>query len=91
MAWNVTGSILSSAGDDGKIRLWRKAANGRWMVISIINHTDGDEALDETSGAHHQTGIGHHGGSHGLSAGGGGMFAGGLQGGSVQTVPEEDE
>ncbi|RPA87437.1 WD40 repeat-like protein [Ascobolus immersus RN42] len=95
VCWNVTGSILSSAGDDGKIRLWRKAANGRWMVISIINHSDSDDTAEDSQ---HNTGsVGHHltsmgiGGAYGMGSGGGGMFSGGLQGGSVQTVPEEDE
>ncbi|CAG8559682.1 7451_t:CDS:2 [Ambispora gerdemannii] len=35
--WNVTGTILSSSGDDGKVRLW-KAADGEWKCMSILSY-----------------------------------------------------
>ncbi|KAF8541347.1 WD40-repeat-containing domain protein [Trichophaea hybrida] len=36
VAWNATGTILSSTGDDGKIRLWKAAINGEFQLLSII-------------------------------------------------------
>ncbi|CUM66750.1 uncharacterized protein PRCAT00004431001 [Priceomyces carsonii] len=35
--WNVTGTILSSAGDDGKIRLWKSNFLNEWKCMSVIN------------------------------------------------------
>lgn len=37
VAWNVTGTILSSVGDDGKIRLWKAAINGEYQLLSVVN------------------------------------------------------
>lgn len=36
VAWNATGTILSSTGDDGKIRLWKAAINGEFQLLSIV-------------------------------------------------------
>lgn len=36
VSWNATGTILSSTGDDGKIRLWKSAINGEFQLFSII-------------------------------------------------------
>ena len=36
VSWNSTGTILSSTGDDGKIRLWKCAINGEFQLFSII-------------------------------------------------------
>ena len=35
--WNKTGTILSSAGDDGKIRLWKCNYVNEWKCMSVIN------------------------------------------------------
>ena len=35
--WNVTGTILSSSGDDGKIRLWKSDVLNEWRCMSVIN------------------------------------------------------
>ncbi|RKO97069.1 hypothetical protein CAUPRSCDRAFT_1808, partial [Caulochytrium protostelioides] len=37
--WNVTGTILASAGDDGTVRNWKAASGGSggWRCLSIIN------------------------------------------------------
>lgn len=35
--WNSTGTILSSAGDDGRIRLWKCTHLNEWKCMSIIN------------------------------------------------------
>ena len=35
--WNATGTILSSAGDDGKVRLWKCNYMNEWQCMSEIN------------------------------------------------------
>ncbi len=35
MAWNTVGSVLASAGDDRKVRLW-KCHNSLWKCFSEI-------------------------------------------------------
>ncbi|ODV81991.1 WD40 repeat-like protein [Suhomyces tanzawaensis NRRL Y-17324] len=37
VSWNLTGTILSSAGDDGKIRLWKCNYLNEWKCMSVIN------------------------------------------------------
>ncbi|OWB82123.1 hypothetical protein B5S33_g745 [[Candida] boidinii] len=37
VSWNLTGTILSSAGQDGKIRLWKSAYNENFQCMSVIN------------------------------------------------------
>lgn len=37
VGWNATGTILSSVGDDGKIRLWKAAISGEWTLMSVVN------------------------------------------------------
>jgi nucleoporin SEH1 len=37
VAWNATGTILSSTGDDGKIRLWKQNLRGEFVLMSVIN------------------------------------------------------
>ncbi|KND04014.1 uncharacterized protein SPPG_01461 [Spizellomyces punctatus DAOM BR117] len=39
--WNVTGTILSSSGDDGKVRLWKASFLDEWKCISIISAEQG--------------------------------------------------
>lgn len=34
--WNVTGTILSSSGDDGKLRLWTAGYDGKWRQMASI-------------------------------------------------------
>lgn len=41
--WNLTGTILSSAGDDGKVRLWKCNYLNEWKCMSIINSSNRDE------------------------------------------------
>ncbi|KAI9252956.1 WD40-repeat-containing domain protein [Phascolomyces articulosus] len=35
--WNVTGTILSSSGDDGKIRLWKAGSDGVWRQMAAVS------------------------------------------------------
>lgn len=37
VSWNMTGTILSSAGDDGKLRLWKCNYINEWKCMSVIN------------------------------------------------------
>ncbi|KAI8372280.1 WD40-repeat-containing domain protein [Choanephora cucurbitarum] len=34
--WNVTGTILSSSGDDGRLRLWTTGYDGQWRQMASI-------------------------------------------------------
>ncbi|KAF3938910.1 hypothetical protein ABW19_dt0200257 [Dactylella cylindrospora] len=36
VGWNPSGTVLSSAGDDGKIRLWRADRTMRWKCMSVM-------------------------------------------------------
>lgn len=36
VSWNLTGTILSSAGDDGKVRLWKSTYSNEFKCMSII-------------------------------------------------------
>ncbi|QLL32671.1 hypothetical protein HG536_0D01930 [Torulaspora globosa] len=37
VSWNLTGTVLSSAGDDGKIRLWRSTYSNEFRCMSVIS------------------------------------------------------
>ena len=48
--WNPTGTILSSTGDDGKVRLWKAAINGEfqlWSIVQTPRSTREDNAVEE--------------------------------------------
>ncbi|XBW34876.1 hypothetical protein QEN19_000441 [Hanseniaspora menglaensis] len=36
VAWNLTGTVLSTAGDDGKIRLWKQSYMDEFQCVSVI-------------------------------------------------------
>jgi len=38
--WNVTGTVLSSSGDDGKVRLWKANYLGQWKCTTVISADD---------------------------------------------------
>lgn len=40
--WNVTGTILSSSGDDGKVRLWKATYTDEWKCMSVVSAEAGD-------------------------------------------------
>lgn len=37
VSWNLTGTILSSAGNDGKVRLWKSTYSNEFKCMSVIN------------------------------------------------------
>lgn len=45
--WNITGTVLSSAGNDGRIRLWKATSGNVWRPAGSI----GVEATEETHDA----------------------------------------
>ncbi|KAI5776357.1 WD40-repeat-containing domain protein [Geopyxis carbonaria] len=47
VSWNATGTILSSNGDDGKIRLWKMAINGEFQLLSVISTPRSREEMPE--------------------------------------------
>lgn len=40
VSWNSTGTILSSAGDEGKVRLWKQNYMNEWQCMSEINSSN---------------------------------------------------
>ncbi|EJT97452.1 WD40 repeat-like protein [Dacryopinax primogenitus] len=48
--FNPTGTILSSAGDDGRIRLWKASFTGVWRAMGSVWATPGDEEEEEDEG-----------------------------------------
>lgn len=53
VSWNSTGTILSSAGDDGKVRLWKCNYLNEWQCVSEINSSNRLEnrVVDDTAKA----------------------------------------
>lgn len=44
--WNVTGTILSSSGDDGKVHLWGKASYlDEWSLLSTVSSEQGGSQM----------------------------------------------
>lgn len=44
VAWNVTGTVLASTGDDGKLRVWRSNMSGKWACVSAVDSATLDAA-----------------------------------------------
>jgi nucleoporin SEH1 len=41
--WNVTGTVLSSSGDDGRVRIWKEDHLGKWkqqVALSMEQYID---------------------------------------------------
>ncbi|KAB5590129.1 Nucleoporin [Ceratobasidium theobromae] len=46
--WNITGTILSSAGDDGKIRLWKATFNNVWRSMGTLGAVESEgDAMEQ--------------------------------------------
>ncbi|KAF8580181.1 WD40 repeat-like protein [Ramaria rubella] len=52
--WNILGTVLTSAGNDGKVRLWRSTYGGVWRpmgTLDVVQREDtagsGDAAMEE--------------------------------------------
>ncbi|KAI6045292.1 WD40-repeat-containing domain protein [Pisolithus marmoratus] len=48
--WNITGTILSSAGNDGRVRLWKATIGGVWRPagsIGVEQTEEEDASMDE--------------------------------------------
>ncbi|KAI9316245.1 WD40-repeat-containing domain protein [Dichotomocladium elegans] len=43
--WNITGTILSSSGDDGRVRLWKAGSDGVWRQMAAISANHRPSAL----------------------------------------------
>jgi len=50
--WNVTGTVLSTAGCDGVVRLWKASYSGEWRVLSAIS-CEGDGETESGSSRRH--------------------------------------
>ncbi|CAL8147114.1 unnamed protein product [Orchesella dallaii] len=50
VAWNVTGTILASSGDDGCVRLWKGNYMGNWRCVTVLR-SDGTLATDKLASA----------------------------------------
>lgn len=36
LSWNVTGTVLSSSGDDGRVRIWKEDHLGKWKQHFVL-------------------------------------------------------
>ncbi|KAK4888932.1 hypothetical protein LTR27_012212 [Elasticomyces elasticus] len=41
--WSSIGDLLVSTGDDGSVRMWKKAVDGKWMEAAIVDAISGDD------------------------------------------------
>ena len=44
--WNITGTILSSAGNDGRVRLWKATAGNVWRPAGHISVEQAEDQQD---------------------------------------------
>ncbi|KIJ37278.1 hypothetical protein M422DRAFT_33823 [Sphaerobolus stellatus SS14] len=44
VAWNVTGTVLTSAGNDGRVRLWRSTFGNVWRPMGSLDVVQADDA-----------------------------------------------
>ncbi|KAI6115132.1 WD40-repeat-containing domain protein [Pisolithus croceorrhizus] len=52
--WNITGTVLSSAGNDGRVRLWKATVGGVWRSagsIGVEQTEEEDAGMDENAAA----------------------------------------
>lgn len=46
--WNVTGTILSSAGNDGRVRLWKATSGNVWRPAGSVGVEQAEEASQQS-------------------------------------------
>jgi len=46
--WNVTGTILSSAGNDGRVRLWKATSGNVWRPAGSVGVEQTEEATQQS-------------------------------------------
>lgn len=47
--WNVTGTVLSTSGSDGKVRIWKMGYTSRWVNTAEINCIDQEDEDQHTN------------------------------------------
>ncbi len=53
VCWNVTGTILASSGDDGRVRLWKSNYMDNWKCVATLR-SDGNSHVGRSLGAGQQ-------------------------------------
>ncbi|PLW28690.1 hypothetical protein PCANC_23479 [Puccinia coronata f. sp. avenae] len=53
--WNISGTVLSTSGSDGKIRIWKMGYTSRWVNTAEINCVDHSNSNDPHSDTGHDT------------------------------------
>ncbi|KAK5721904.1 hypothetical protein LTR15_006498 [Elasticomyces elasticus] len=50
--WSTIGDLLVSTGDDGSVRMWKKAVDGKWMEAAIVDAITGHDTINILSQGH---------------------------------------
>jgi len=45
--WNLTGTVVSTTGAEGGVRLWKASYAGEWKLLARISTDEGDEGAME--------------------------------------------
>ncbi|KAA8916088.1 hypothetical protein TRICI_001739 [Trichomonascus ciferrii] len=48
VSWNLTGTVLASSGDDGKVRFWKSSYSSEFQCMAVVSAEErGEEAIEE--------------------------------------------